>query len=261
MTDWADHAACLSTASDSDPTPQLSPRAAEKLVCLPCPVRTECLATALDNRVESGVWGGMSERERRALLRRRPAVASWAELLRSARREYERGAGAVPGPGFDAAFEALFRERFVPLVGFLIKAGARRPDAEDAVQCAFIDLAGVWETVTHRAAWLRTTCYRAWLRLVRRNRADQLGHLLPEAVARDATEDVPGRFLILELLWRLPPVQRTVMAFAFDGCGPAETAAAMGVPAANVRQNLRRARAALARFLEENDEEDREGEE
>ena len=42
-----------------------------------CPVRTECLADALDNRIEFGVWGGMTERERRALLRRRPNVSSW----------------------------------------------------------------------------------------------------------------------------------------------------------------------------------------
>ena len=31
-------------------------------------MRTECLADALDNHVEFGVWGGMTERERRALL-------------------------------------------------------------------------------------------------------------------------------------------------------------------------------------------------
>ena len=40
-----------------------------KAICLACPVRTECLADALDNRIEFGVWGGMTERERRALLR------------------------------------------------------------------------------------------------------------------------------------------------------------------------------------------------
>ena len=33
-------------------------------------MRTECLADALDNRVDFGVWGGMTERERRRLLRR-----------------------------------------------------------------------------------------------------------------------------------------------------------------------------------------------
>jgi WhiB family transcriptional regulator, redox-sensing transcriptional regulator len=53
--------------------------------CRTCPVRTECLAHALDHRVEFGVWGGMTERERRALLRARPGVPSWADLLSDAR--------------------------------------------------------------------------------------------------------------------------------------------------------------------------------
>ena len=53
--------------------------------CQACPVRTECLAHALDQRIEFGVWGGMTERERRALLRSRPDVLSWAELLHDAR--------------------------------------------------------------------------------------------------------------------------------------------------------------------------------
>lgn len=52
-----------------------------------CPVRTECLAEALDNRIEFGVWGGMTERERRSLLRRRPDVRSWQNLLDAARSE------------------------------------------------------------------------------------------------------------------------------------------------------------------------------
>jgi WhiB family redox-sensing transcriptional regulator len=51
-------------------------------VCAACPVRLECLADALDSRADFGVWGGMTERERRALLRRRPDVQSWwAELV------------------------------------------------------------------------------------------------------------------------------------------------------------------------------------
>ena len=58
-------------------------------------MRTECLADALDNRVEFGVWGGMTERERRALLRRRPTVTSWRRLLETARTEYERSGGSV----------------------------------------------------------------------------------------------------------------------------------------------------------------------
>ncbi len=37
----------------------------------------------------------MTERERRALLRRRPTVTSWRRLLETARTEYERGVGIV----------------------------------------------------------------------------------------------------------------------------------------------------------------------
>ena len=50
-------------------------------VCASCPVRLVCLAEALDNKVEWGVWGGMTERERRRLLRHRPNVASWRSVL------------------------------------------------------------------------------------------------------------------------------------------------------------------------------------
>ncbi|MER7929833.1 WhiB family transcriptional regulator [Streptomyces sp. NPDC096057] len=56
-----------------------------KIVCIGCPVRLDCLAYALDHREEYGVWGAMTERERRALLRNRPAVTSWAEIFRAAR--------------------------------------------------------------------------------------------------------------------------------------------------------------------------------
>ena len=82
--DWTARSACKT----SDPDDLFVSGAAQnraKVVCLGCPVRTECLSDALDNRVEFGVWGGMTERERRALLRRRPEVSSWRQLLDSAR--------------------------------------------------------------------------------------------------------------------------------------------------------------------------------
>ena len=67
-----------------------------KQLCSGCPVRTECLAEALDHQIEWGVWGGMTERERRALLRRHPN-ASWRAVLEKA-----RGQGrAVAGPAGD----------------------------------------------------------------------------------------------------------------------------------------------------------------
>lgn len=50
-------------------------------VCGRCPVVGQCLADALDNRIEFGVWGGLTERQRRALLRAHPEVPSWAQFL------------------------------------------------------------------------------------------------------------------------------------------------------------------------------------
>lgn len=69
-----------------------------KQVCLSCPVRSECLAHALDTRTEFGVWGGLTERERRQLLRERPDVTSWRAVLERAKVDHEGGArpGAAP---------------------------------------------------------------------------------------------------------------------------------------------------------------------
>jgi WhiB family redox-sensing transcriptional regulator len=81
--DWRERAAC----ADGDPEVMFVEGAAQHLakrICNPCPVRRECLTDALDNRIHMGVWGGMTGRERRALLQLRPDVTSWHRLLASA---------------------------------------------------------------------------------------------------------------------------------------------------------------------------------
>ena len=87
---WVSQARCR----QADPDELFVRGAAQRkaaVICRHCPVILECGADALDNRVEFGVWGGMTERERRALLRRRPNVTSWRHLLETDRDEYERG--------------------------------------------------------------------------------------------------------------------------------------------------------------------------
>ncbi len=77
---WAERSACR----DSDPDALFVPGAAQhqaKRICRECPVRLDCLAEALDNRMEFGIWGGLTERERRSLLRRRPDIEHWRPLL------------------------------------------------------------------------------------------------------------------------------------------------------------------------------------
>lgn len=75
MTDWRHRAACR----EEDPElffpvgnagPALLQIAEAKTVCRRCPVVSGCLSWALESGQDAGVWGGMSEDERRALKRR-----------------------------------------------------------------------------------------------------------------------------------------------------------------------------------------------
>ena len=73
--EWVHRALC----KDEDPElffpvgnsgPALLQIAAAKAVCHRCTVASDCLAWALASGQDAGVWGGMSEDERRALKRR-----------------------------------------------------------------------------------------------------------------------------------------------------------------------------------------------
>jgi WhiB family redox-sensing transcriptional regulator len=77
---WASRALC----GDTDPDGLFVTGAAQRkaaALCRRCPVMDECAAEALDNRVEFGIWGGMTERQRRALLNHHPEVVSWSNFL------------------------------------------------------------------------------------------------------------------------------------------------------------------------------------
>jgi WhiB family redox-sensing transcriptional regulator len=73
--DWRHRSACL----DEDPElffpigntgPAILQIEEAKQVCRRCDVREQCLAWALEAGQDHGVWGGLSEDERRALKRR-----------------------------------------------------------------------------------------------------------------------------------------------------------------------------------------------
>ena len=73
--DWRDQAACR----DADPErffPDDNTRSARaqvktaKLICRGCPVSATCLSWALASGQEAGIWGGLTEDERRMLHRR-----------------------------------------------------------------------------------------------------------------------------------------------------------------------------------------------
>ena len=47
-----------------------------RAICANCPVTRPCLEYALENKIDHGVWGGCSERERRRIARQRRQAAS-----------------------------------------------------------------------------------------------------------------------------------------------------------------------------------------
>ena len=84
---WVSSARCRTTNPDELFVRGAAQRKAA-VICRHCPVSAECAAEALDNRMEFGVWGGMTERQRRALLKQHPEVDSWAEFFRRPKREH-----------------------------------------------------------------------------------------------------------------------------------------------------------------------------
>ncbi|MCI4043390.1 MULTISPECIES: WhiB family transcriptional regulator [unclassified Streptomyces] len=88
MENWRLHAACREEDPDlffpiGSTGPAVVQEAEAKTVCRTCPVQAACLEWALENGQDSGIWGGLSENERRALKRR------------SRRRAESRGRGAA----------------------------------------------------------------------------------------------------------------------------------------------------------------------
>jgi len=67
---WQERALCAQTDPEAFfPEKGGSTREAKR-VCISCEVRAECLEYALENDERFGIWGGLSERERRKLKRR-----------------------------------------------------------------------------------------------------------------------------------------------------------------------------------------------
>lgn len=67
--DWRVDAACADLPVEMFYPSRGEDHRPAKAVCARCPVRAECLRFALVNRENHGVWGGLSERERRRIRR------------------------------------------------------------------------------------------------------------------------------------------------------------------------------------------------
>ncbi|MEV0128536.1 sigma-70 family RNA polymerase sigma factor [Dactylosporangium sp. NPDC050688] len=165
------------------------------------------------------------------------------------------------GPSPTQPLAEFYREQFPLVVSYLLKLGADRAEAEDAVQNAMEMLVRHPEGIRSRAAWVRVVARNNWIRAMRRhmkampagvacNDVEREGgrspsNTDPADVIRQITEQEDA----VRMIRSLPPTQREILALAFDGYRPAEIAEITGSNSSAVRANLAHARRRLGRLL------------
>jgi WhiB family transcriptional regulator, redox-sensing transcriptional regulator len=65
---WQDAALCAQSDAEAWFPEKGGSIRQPKMICRACPVRDECLDYALEHGERFGIWGGLTERERRPLL-------------------------------------------------------------------------------------------------------------------------------------------------------------------------------------------------
>ncbi|HVF69299.1 MAG TPA: WhiB family transcriptional regulator [Xanthomonadales bacterium] len=68
-TEWMKSGLCKTTNTSVDflPSNAAGVKKARTVCNTPCPVREDCFSYAMNNGMDSGVWGGISKRGRKAL--------------------------------------------------------------------------------------------------------------------------------------------------------------------------------------------------
>lgn len=151
------------------------------------------------------------------------------------------------------------------MVRFLIACGAQVSDAADAAQSAMVSAYRRWSRVgamAAPAAYVRTSAFHEWLRLLKRRVSDREHAISAEWFDLEQIEDLYWRHdvaAVMRALSSLPPRQRQVMACTYDGMTPQEIADLLGMTADTVRSTLRHARAALRETVGGLDEEGLDG--
>ncbi|GAA1542420.1 sigma-70 family RNA polymerase sigma factor [Dactylosporangium maewongense] len=145
-------------------------------------------------------------------------------------------------------FTLFYTADLPKLVGFLVVQGARPDLAADLAQLAMTDAYRQWDTIEAPRAWVRTVATRHWWRHNDRHRHEVPLDSLPEPgslLSRDEAADIEHRHTFLAVIGTLPPGQREVLAWTYDGYLPTEIAAQLGKTPEAVRSALRDARAVL----------------
>lgn len=149
-----------------------------------------------------------------------------------------------------AAFTSFYEKTAPRLVAFLRWQGASLPDAADCAQDGLVQCFQQWTSLSDPYPWCRTVTGRLYARrvgAVREQLIDDVDTaagqpLLPTNTDIDTLEN---RHTLLALLDHLPPRQRQVLAWTYDGASTAEIAAALTISEDSVRSNLSHARATM----------------
>ncbi len=91
---WRQRAACRGTDLDVFFPERGETAGPARQVCARCQVRQPCLDYALSNRITHGIWGGLTERERR------PLQSTWVQ---DSRRDRDRAILAADAAGYTTA--------------------------------------------------------------------------------------------------------------------------------------------------------------
>ncbi len=159
------------------------------------------------------------------------------------------------------AFEQLVEEYGDRVYGIALRITGSCPEAEDAMQDAFLSAFRAWPSFRGEASpttWLYRIAVNAALQRVRSRHAH--AYLTNDAEAsqvRDWTGDVPQAAARAELHAKLeqgiqllaPDLRTTLVLRDVEGLSTAETAAALNLSEAAVKSRLHRARVLLRQFL------------
>ncbi len=161
-----------------------------------------------------------------------------------------------PGKAEEArvvAFSEFYRA-FVPrLVAFLLCQGAQLAEATDVAQDAMIQAYRHWDSIEVPAAWTRKVASRLLVRRVASVEETPRDGTVNPLVGSNNIADWLDNDEFLEALRELPPRQRQVLAWSFDGYSHSEIATELNISLEAVASNLFKARRALASRLRRNE--------
>ena len=151
----------------------------------------------------------------------------------------------IPDPPPAEQIEEFFRRYWAGLVRSLLREGADRWEAQDAVAEAIREALRRWSELTHPVAWVRTAARSHWLK---QRRSAGRGDL--EVLVADVGELSTGRadpdleaYELQEwfagVLAQLPPARREALELSAQGLTPAEIAQRVGKTPEAVRTALK----------------------